>query len=72
MSKAFWVLNSHFQPFGPSIETELLPNVISGTGMPSFAANSSQFKEEDIGNFVQVIVHPARVMDSEEWVVVRV
>jgi hypothetical protein len=49
---------------------ELLPNVISGTGMPNLAANTSQSEEEQIGSLVEVIVHPARLIDREACVVV--
>ena len=64
------VLKLHFQSFGPSIQTEFLPNVISGTGIPSLAANSSQSDEEHIGSFVDVTVHPATEIEREDRLVV--
>jgi hypothetical protein len=66
------VLKSHFQPFGPSMQTEFLPKVISGTGIPSLAANSSQSVEEHMGSLVDVTVHPASEIEREERVVVSV
>lgn len=66
------MLKSYFQPFGPSMQTEFLPNVISGTGIPSLAANSSQSAEEDIGNLVDVTVHPESDTERVDPVVLSV
>ena len=54
------------------MQTEFLPNVISGTGIPSLAANSSQSVEEHMGSLVDVTVHPASEIEREERVVVSV
>ena len=52
------------------METELLPKVISGTGISSLAASLSQSEEEQMGSLVDVTVHPAIAIEREEGVVV--
>jgi hypothetical protein len=54
------------------MQTEFLPNVISGTGIPSLAANSSQSAEEDIGSLVDVTVHPESDIERVDPVVLSV
>jgi hypothetical protein len=65
-------LKLHFHPVGPSIQTEFLAKSISGIGMPMEEANSSHSEEEQIGSLVEVTFHPAREMERDEWVVVKV
>jgi hypothetical protein len=66
------VLNSHFQEFGPVIETELFAKSISGMGMPRVEDKSSHSEEEQIGRFAAVTVQPARDIEREVRVVVSV
>jgi len=52
------------------MDTELLPNVISGTGISNSAASLSQSEEEQMGSLVDVTVQPAMAIDRDEDVVV--